>query len=98
MMVAVGRLLMFITYGLLASMYGEINAVSKKNLLKGAWQASFNATVTLDAGYHRAGDREVTSMRAPRIMAGTAFFDDKPLLLTFVGIVLVQSVNLLVMQ
>lgn len=87
----------FATYGKLASMYGGIDAASK-SFLKVVRRTSLDASVVDRGLYDGAVKREIRSMRVLRVMAGPTFCYDKPLFLTFVGIILVQSVNLMIMQ
>ena len=86
-----------VAYGMAVHSFTESNGKS------GALLKYVSRTVSMEPTARRVlfskiVDREIKSTRDPRIMAGSTFYFDKPLLLTIADILLVQSVNLLIMK
>lgn len=87
----------FVVYGMIISWYGEINRVSRVLRQVEKRRASVDL-VSGKSGYARIIKREIASMNDLRIKGGSTFYYDKTLLINVIGIVLVQSVNMLIMK
>ena len=87
----------FVIFCVFVGYTGEINQVSK-SLQERMRQMASAEPIGDWKLFRKIVEREIRSMRELRIMAGSTFFYDKPMLLTAADIVLGQSVNLLVMN
>ena len=87
---------MFAFLSLRVNSYGEINKASTA-VLRMVRKAAFAKPDEHTPFFIKIIDRESKSMKDLRVMAGSNFHYDMPLLLTVLEMVLVQSVNLLVM-
>ena len=87
----------FVGYGMLVRSYAENKAASR------AWLKNIKRTFATEPTdcrilFSKIMDREIKSMEHLRIMAGSTFYYDKPLLLTIMDILVAQSVNLLIIN